>query len=46
VGIDQWTEILEILAMQVGRLTFEGYNTFDKYAYKMNEEAKAHSKIW
>ncbi|KAJ5396963.1 hypothetical protein N7509_005076 [Penicillium cosmopolitanum] len=46
VGIDQWTEILEILAMQVGRLTLERYNTSDKYAYNMNEEAKAHNKKW
>lgn len=36
----------KILAVQVGRLTVEGYNTSDKYTYHMNEEAKAQTKKW
>lgn len=46
VGIDQWVGILAILALQVGRLTLDAYNTSDKFAYNVNEEAKTQGKKW
>lgn len=46
VGYDQQIEVLEALALHIGRLTFDGYNTPDKYAYDINEEAKAYAVRW
>lgn len=46
VGMDQWVEILDILAVQVGRLTLDGYTDTDNYAFVINRWAKAHRTRW
>lgn len=46
VGFDQWVEVLRALPLQIDRLALDGYNTSDKYAYDMNEEAKPYTVKW